>query len=81
MGRWEDYKDKSKVNEIIPTYTSELSKKNKNNTKKIYFVFTGPVNTFRSMILKKFENCSNIDVYDGFFSRKKYEEYVSQSKY
>ena len=81
MGRWEDYKDKSKVNEIIPTYTSELSRKNKNNTKKFDFVFTGPVNTFRSMILKKFENCSNIDVYDGFFSRKKYEEYVSQSKY
>ena len=83
MGKWVDYNDNNKVSEIVLTYTPELSniKTNIEGIKKYDFVFTGPVNSFRSSILKKFEKCSNVSFYDGFLNRKKYEKYVSQGKY
>ena len=83
MGKWIAYKEKIKPKEIVMTYTPELSKwdKFKETNKKFDFVFTGPVNSFRTKILKKFEKYSNLNVYDGFLNRKNYEKCVSEAKY
>ena len=82
MGKWVDYEGKIKPDEIIMSYTPQMTKFNKMTHDKIFdFVFTGPVNSFRTQILKKFEKYSNLNVYDGFLSRKNYEKCVSEAKY
>ena len=82
MGRWEDYQKKLEPKEIVMTYTAGLSNWSKfeENNKKFDFVFTGPLNEFRTSILNKFKETS-IYVHDGFLNRSKYEKIVSQSKY
>ena len=83
MGKWVDYNKKNKIDEFMLSYTPELSKINVNKQfdKKYDFIFTGPVNSFRAKILKKFEKYSNLNVYDGFLNRKNYEKCVSEAKY
>lgn len=82
MGKWVDYEGKIKPDEIIMSYTPQMTKFNNMTHDKIFdFVFTGPVNSFRTKILKKFEKYSNLNVYDGFLNRRNYEKCVLESKY